>query len=150
MDTMNKSNNPLFLQESNLKSGLLDLCIAEQTLKSSFNDVLAKHDLNHMDMRILMILQQQPNIAVQELLLLLHTSKQYVHPRLKALQKRGFIVRKSDLKDRRKRLLNLTESGAILEKELCKLPLRIMEQAYTQAGMEAVDGFNRVLKMILS
>jgi DNA-binding MarR family transcriptional regulator len=51
--------------------------------------------------------------------------------------------------DRRQRLLYLTETGIALESRLTSLQGRRFAAAYRKAGVDAVDGFQRVLRGLL-
>jgi DNA-binding MarR family transcriptional regulator len=48
-------------------------------------------------------------------------------------------------RDRRQRLLNLTEAGAALERVLFEQQKERLVQAYRAAGATAVEGFRRVM-----
>ena len=63
--------------------------------------------------------------------------------------KNGFVRQKIGVKDRRQRLLYLTESGVELEARLTTLQGRRFAAAYREAGAEAVDGFQRVLRGLM-
>ena len=51
--------------------------------------------------------------------------------------------------DRRQRLLYLTETGTKLEARLTEVQGRRFARAYREAGMTAVEGFQRVLEGLL-
>ena len=63
--------------------------------------------------------------------------------------KDGFVLQKTGATDRRQRLLYLTETGSELEARLTALQGRRFAAAYREAGAEAVDGFQRVLRGLM-
>ena len=63
--------------------------------------------------------------------------------------KDGFVLQKTGATDRRQRLLYLTGTGTELEARLTALQGRRFAAAYREAGAEAVDGFQRVLRGLM-
>ena len=63
--------------------------------------------------------------------------------------KDGFVLQKTGANDRRQRLLYLTDTGVELEARLTALQGRRFAAAYREAGAEAVDGFQRVLRGLM-
>ena len=61
----------------------------------------------------------------------------------------GYVIQKAGATDRRQRLLYLTETGIVLESRLTSLQGRRFAAAYREAGVDAVDGFQRVLRGLL-
>ena len=61
----------------------------------------------------------------------------------------GYVIQKTGATDRRQRLLYLTETGIALEARLTSLQGRRFAAAYREAGVDAVDGFQRVLRGLL-
>ena len=62
----------------------------------------------------------------------------------------GYVTRQPGATDRRQRLLYLTETGIALESRLTSLQGRRFAAAYREAGVDAVDGFQRVLQGLLN
>jgi DNA-binding MarR family transcriptional regulator len=61
----------------------------------------------------------------------------------------GYVIQKPGTTDRRRRLLYLTETGSALESRLTAVQSRRFAAAYRRAGVDAVDGFQRVLRGLL-
>ena len=61
----------------------------------------------------------------------------------------GFVIQKTGATDRRRRLLYLTKTGVELEARLTELQGRRFAAAYREAGADAVDGFQRVLRGLM-
>ena len=62
----------------------------------------------------------------------------------------GLIVQRPGLRDRRQRLLELTESGRQLERRLSEDQRFRIARAYREAGAEAVEGFRTVLRNLIN
>ncbi len=59
------------------------------------------------------------------------------------------MLQQADPEDRRRRLLSLTEKGMKLERALSEVQMRRFAHAYREAGIEAVEGFRRVMRGIV-
>ncbi|MGB1176780.1 MAG: MarR family winged helix-turn-helix transcriptional regulator, partial [Candidatus Puniceispirillaceae bacterium] len=88
-------------------------------------------------------------ITVSELLAILKITKQSLSRVLSALVDSDHVVQKTGPEDRRQRLLYLTDSGTALESRLTEVQGRRFAKAYRDAGMTAVEGFQRVLEGLL-
>ncbi|MEK9798638.1 MAG: MarR family transcriptional regulator, partial [Alphaproteobacteria bacterium] len=80
---------------------------------------------------------------------ILHITHQRLSRVLTGLREEGFVLQKTGATDRRQRLLYLTETGSELEARLTALQGRRFAAAYREAGAEAVDGFQRVLRGLM-
>ena len=88
-------------------------------------------------------------MSVSELLHILSITKQSLSRVLSALVETGHVEQHTGPEDRRQRLLYLTETGIALEARLTALQGRRFAAAYREAGAEAVDGFQRVLRGLM-
>jgi hypothetical protein len=68
---------------------------------------------------------------------------------LSQLVREDFITQRPGLRDRRQRLLELTDKGRELENKLTEQQRVRIARAYRQAGAEAVEGFRNVLTNII-
>ena len=64
--------------------------------------------------------------------------------------RQGFIVQHHGSQDRRQRLLELTDKGHELERQLSEPQRDRVGAAYRKAGAQAVDGFRKVLLAIIA
>jgi DNA-binding MarR family transcriptional regulator len=64
--------------------------------------------------------------------------------------RQGFIVQHHGVQDRRQRLLELTEKGRDLERQLSAPQRARIAGAYRKAGAGAVEGFRKVLLGIIA
>jgi DNA-binding MarR family transcriptional regulator len=93
---------------------------------------------------------RKPGMTVSELLAILKITKQSLSRVLAALVEQGFVTQRRGERDRRQRLLHLTEKGAELERRLTERQRQVIAAAYRGAGAEAVDGFRKVLLGIVN
>jgi DNA-binding MarR family transcriptional regulator len=68
---------------------------------------------------------------------------------LKDLIGQAYVEQKSGARDRRERLLWLTEKGLKLERELTERQSQRFARAYRETGADAVEGFRKVLLGLL-
>ena len=68
---------------------------------------------------------------------------------LNELSERGLVETKPGERDRRQRLLTLTEAGRKLECDLFEAGRQRMSRAYARAGQHAVTGFWAVLEGLI-
>ena len=99
--------------------------------------------------RALYFIGRHPDISVSELLAILGVTKQSLGRVLTELDERGLVETRVGDRDRRQRLLRLTESGHALDMELFHASRDIMATAYTKAGQQAVSGFWAVLEGLI-
>ncbi len=80
-------------------------------------------------------------MTVSQLLALLAITKQSLGRVLTELGERGLVETRPGDRDRRQRLLRLTEAGKALENELFEALRERLSAAYASAGQSAVSGF---------
>ena len=107
--------------------------------------LLAEHGLGRAHHRVIYFVGRHPAISVGELIGLLGITKQSLGRVLGRLVEDGFVGQRPAPDDRRRRLLTLTEAGAALERRLTERQRATLARAYRQAGVEAVEGFRKVL-----
>ncbi|MCX8230811.1 MAG: hypothetical protein OTJ45_03205, partial [Alphaproteobacteria bacterium] len=61
------------------------------------------------------------------------------------LVEEGYVEQKKGVRDRRQRLLHLTEKGRELERRVSEKQRARVAKAYQEAGAEAVEGYRKVL-----
>jgi DNA-binding MarR family transcriptional regulator len=148
-ETSRAQANPLFLREEELRQGIELLFYAYRDFTSEPDAVLARLDFGRAHHRTVYFVGRYPGINVSGLLRILRITKQSLSRVLRQLIDEGYIEQQSGAKDRRQRLLTLTEKGRGLEHELTTRQARRMARAYREAGAVAVEGFRKVLLGIL-
>ncbi|MFV0321195.1 MAG: MarR family winged helix-turn-helix transcriptional regulator [Alphaproteobacteria bacterium] len=134
----------LYLHDENLKQLMEIFFFSYQKFTKQADDKLAEIGLGRAHHRIIYFVGANPNISVSELLSLLKITKQSLSRVLNQLEKEGYIERRTDKNDARKRLLWLTSKGQKLEKELTAIQIEILRTACKSGGAEAVDGFKKL------
>ncbi|MCK9992317.1 MAG: hypothetical protein Dbin4_00837 [Alphaproteobacteria bacterium] len=99
--------------------------------------------------RILHFVGAYPGINVAQLLRILRITKQSLGRVLKQLLKQGFVEQRPGKRDRRQRLLFLTEKGRKFEAQLSTPQQKRVQQAFTAAGPDAVAGYLKVLEHLI-
>jgi len=138
--------SPLFLREPEIRRGVELLYFGYAHLTRSIDAGLAEQGLGRAHHRALYFIARKPDLTVSELLAILSITKQSLGRVLTELADRGFVETRTGDKDRRQRLLRLTQAGAKLEGELFDALRSKMAAAYSSAGPGAVGGFWAVLE----
>lgn len=135
----------LFLREEELRRGIELLFFAYRDFTGEADAMLAELGLGRAHHRVIYFVGRHPDISVSELLQILGITKQSLSRVLGQLVREGYVTQKPGTRDRRQRLLELTEKGVELERRLTERQRRRIARAYREAGAEAVEGFRRVL-----
>ena len=140
----------LFLREEELRLAQDLLLLATRELARDADALLAQHGLGRAHHRALHFIARQPGLTVGDLLALLGITKQSLARVLTTLQAEGLIEQMAGRSDRRQRLLRLTDAGLALERALFECQRERLLAAYREAGGGAVEGFRRVLRLLLA
>ena len=139
----------LFLREEQMRLAQDLFFFAYRDLTASADAVLLELGLGRAHHRALHFVGRRSGIAVSELLALLRITKQSLARVLAELVARGLVLQVQGPRDRRQRLLSLTEAGRALERRLFERQRERMVAAYREAGGSAVDGFRRVMRGVM-
>ena len=145
----NPGMNLLFLRDEELRQGIEMLFFAYRDFTAEPDAMLAKYDFGRAHHRVIYFVGRNPGMTVGELLGILRITKQSLSRVLGQLVRQGFIVQKTGPRDRRQRLLHLTDKGAELERQLSAEQRARIARAYRAAGAQAVEGFRRVMLGII-
>jgi DNA-binding MarR family transcriptional regulator len=137
--------NPLFLRDEELIQGIELLFYAYRDFTGDPDAVLEEYGFGRAHHRVIHFVSRNPGMSVAELLEILRITKQSLSRVLGQLVERGFILQKKGTRDRRQRLLYLTETGIGLAESLAKPQKRRVARAYREAGAQAVEGYRKVL-----
>ena len=141
--------NQLFLREEELRTGMELLFYAYREFTAEPDEILAKIGFGRAHHRVIYFVGRHPRITVSELLGILRITKQSLSRVLGELVRQGYIDQTTGVRDRRQRLLELTEKGVDLERELSETQRQRIARAYRMAGAEAVQGFRKVMMGML-
>ena len=139
----------LFLREEELRRGIEMLFFSYRDFTNEADTILAEQNMGRAHHRAIYFIGRHPGITVSDLLAILNITKQSLSRVLSGLMENDFVLQKIGTTDRRQRLLYLTETGVELEARLTALQGRRFAAAYREAGAEAVDGFQRVLRGLM-
>jgi DNA-binding MarR family transcriptional regulator len=137
--------NPLFLREEELRQGIELLFFAYRDFTSEPDAILADYGFGRAHHRVIYFVGRNPGMTVSELLDILRITKQSLSRVLSQLVAESFIIQRPGIRDRRQRLLTLTEKGIELERQLTEQQRARIARAYREAGAEAVEGFRKVM-----
>ncbi len=150
MVDVKSSVSPLFLRDEELRQGIELLFYAYRDFTSDPDNILAEYGFGRAHHRVIHFVGRYPGISMAELLGILRITKQSLSRVLGQLLAREFIVRRKDGRDRRRRLLRLTEAGVELERRLSAPQRARVARAYREAGAGAVDAYRKVLLALLN
>jgi len=139
----------LFLREEQMRLAQDLFFLAYRDLTASADELLAELGLGRAHHRVLHFIGSRPGVTVSELLTLLRITKQSLGRVLGELVSRGYVMQQTGQRDRRQRLLSLTESGRSLERRLFDRQRERIMNAYRESGGAAVEGFRRVMRAML-
>lgn len=141
--------NPLFLREEDLRQGIELLFYAYRDFTAEPDAMLARIGLGRAHHRVVYFVGRYPEITVTELLGILQITKQSLSRVLSDLVDQEYIAQRPGTRDRRQRLLTLTDKGLELERTLSDAQRARIAQAYRAAGAAAVEGFRTVMLGII-
>jgi DNA-binding MarR family transcriptional regulator len=150
MSDIKSSATPTFLRESELRQGIELLFFAYRDFTAGPDHMLERYGFGRAHHRVIYFVGRHPHINVTELLGILRITKQSLNRVLSQLVRQGFIRQTPGNRDRRQRLLELTEEGVALERDLSENQRGFIARAYREAGAEAVEGFRKVMIDLIS
>ena len=100
------------------------------------------------ELEILQEIFDRGPLDVGDLREILTAPKQSLARHLNDLEASGLVKRTPDARDRRKRIVTLTEEGRDLVSATTELRRRALRQSFLAAGPEAVSGARRVLQTL--
>lgn len=141
--------SPLFLRDDELDRALELLLLAGHGLAARRPPPGATHSLSEQELELLWLVCRRPGTSAADLGRLLGMTKQSTSRHLQALEAAGLVSRQPDGKDRRRRALGPTETGAALAAAVAERRRLALRRAFQKAGPEAVAGFQRVLSELV-
>ena len=138
------------LQDDELIRDIELLFYAYRDFTSEPDEILKAYGFGRAHHRVVHFVGRNPGMNVTELLMILKVTKQSLSRVLSQLINEGFVLQKKGSRDRRQRLLSLTERGERLFSELSNPQKARVAGAYRQAGTDAVAGYRKVLTVLLN
>src|SRR5246127_5266390 len=131
--------------EEELRQGIELLFYAYRDFTAEPDAMLARYGFGRAHHRVIYFVGRHPQMTVSELLGILRITKQSLSRVLSQLVRQGFIRQRPGDRDRRQRLLELTDKGIELERQLSENQRQRVAKAYREAGAQAVEGFRKVM-----
>jgi len=138
-------SNPLYLRDEELRRGIELLFYAYRDFTSDPDELLKSYGFGRAHHRVIHFIGRNPGISVAELLAILKITKQSLSRVLSQLVADGFVRQEKGRRDRRQRLLYLTDKAVELEQKLSQPQRARVARAYRDAGEAAVAGYCKVL-----
>jgi len=145
MADINPTPNPLYLRDEELRQSMELLFYAYRGFTAQADALLDQHNFGRAHHRVIYFVGRYPSISVAELLGILRITKQSLSRVLGQVVSEGFITQRPGTRDRRQRLLVLTEQGVELERRLSADQRERIAAAYREAGPQSVEGYRKVL-----
>jgi DNA-binding MarR family transcriptional regulator len=142
--------SPLFLKDEELNEGVEMFFFANRDFARVADRYLEQQQLGRAHFRALYFIARRPNMPVTDLIGILAITKQSLNRVLKTLLEKRLVSLTQGARDRRQRLLTLTEAGRAMADHLAQIQRAKFAAAYREAGPEAVMGFRRVLASLVS
>lgn len=139
-----------FLRENVVRGGMDLLLFAHKSHLNRADEALDALGLGRAHHRALYFIHRKPDVSIADLLLLLGVTKQSLSRVLRLLIDRGYVRQRVGDRDRRQRLLALTQSGEALETSLFLELRENMARAYTASGPRAVKGYWTLMQNLMS
>ncbi len=134
MVDINTGVRPQFLREEDLRNGMELLFYAYRDFTAEPDAILADYKFGRAHHRVIHFVGGNPGITVSELLSILKITKQSLSRVLSQLVREGFVTQTAGTVDRRQRLLELTQVGIELERQLSQSQRERIARAYREAG----------------
>ncbi len=139
----------MFLREEELNQGIEMLYFAYRDFTGECDAMLAPLGLGRAHHRVIYFVGRNPGISVAALLDILKITKQSLSRVLGQLVEQEYVAQEKGTRDRRQRLLHLTEKGRALERRLSAAQRTRIARAYGAAGGDAVNGFRAVMLSLM-
>ena len=138
-----------YLRDDAIRGGMDLMFFAHRSHLAHADAELARRTLGRAHHRALYFLGRYPEISVSELLDVLCVTKQSLGRVMRDLIDRGLVCGRVGERDRRQKLLSLTDEGRALEHALFEELRRNMANAYQAAGETAVTGYWIVMQHLM-
>src|SRR5271154_1009150 len=150
MTDIKSRSEPPFLSDEQVRQGIELLFFAYRDFTAEPDAILTQYEFGRAHHRVVHFVGRRPQMTVGDLLTILKITKQSLNRVLGQLVRQGFIVQHRGAQDRRQRLLELTEKGRELERQLSAVQRARVAAAYRKAGAAGVEGFRKVLLNIIA
>ena len=148
--TANKSSSLLYLRDDKIKLSLYEFFSINKFFEKSILTKIEKTNLGIADIKCLLLINLNPGITFNELMVNLDITKQSLNRVLKVLIKKNFILQKTNTQDARKKNLHLTDSANTMLNKILKPSIEKLSSAFLKSGINSVQGLNQILSNLIS
>lgn len=138
------------LDEEELRQTIELLYFAYRGFTAEPDAILAQMEMGRAHHRVIYFVGRNPGVTVSALLSILRITKQSLARVLSQLVQDGYVSQTPGPKDRRQRLLALTEKGIELEQQLTARQSRLIARALAGLDREHVDKFRGILEGLVA
>ncbi|WP_312525435.1 MarR family transcriptional regulator [Paracoccus sp. (in: a-proteobacteria)] len=143
------SESLLFLTDEQIRRGIEAIYFSYRAFTSDPDQILNEIDYGRAHHRALYFIGREPGLTVSALLDVLQVTKQSLNRVLRALLEAKLVESRVGRRDRRERLLYLTDAGTALERRLSEPQRTRLRNAYRTVGPQAVAGFRQVMEAMM-
>ena len=133
-------------EEEDLRQAIELLFFAYRDFTGEADAVLANFGFGRAHHRAIYFIARNPGISVSDLLSILKITKQSLSRVLTQLIKENYVRHQTDTEDRRRRLLELSQKGEDLERQLTARQCSRIIGAFEAAGVDSISGFRSILR----
>jgi len=124
------------------------LSIARRAHSTLLDQKLKPYDISHAQIMLLMALYKKEGIYQQNLSQMYNLNKAAVGREIQKLSENGFIIKKPDPKDKRKKLIYLTKKAKDFKTKLLNILDTVEQQLRENITGEEMETFIKVLEKI--
>src|SRR5262245_45677757 len=143
------ADSRLYLRDQDLNEGAAVIRAAARRLAQLVEMAGVPANLSAPEMEILQEIFDRGPMDVGDLRARLAAPKQSLARNLNQLEARSLVRREMDTRDRRRRLVSLTQEGMTFASEATERRRAALRQAFVSSGPDAVAGARRVLSELL-
>ncbi len=145
-DALSLNENEL----ENLRQSIELLFLAYRDFTAEPDEILSRYGFGRAHHRVIYFVGRNPGMTVSKLLDILQITKQSLARVLRQLVEEGFIEKRLDHKDGRRRLLYLLKKGSEIEILLTRLQAKRIRAAFELSGENVESAFKNVLRGIIN
>ena len=150
MDGSLKTRDQTVYSDDDLRLGMELLFYAYRDFIGPPDAILQEYQFGRAHHRVIHFVGRNPGITVRDLLSILRITKQSLSRVLSDLLREGIVQQDRGTRDRRQRLLSLSNKGRVFETQVSQSQRDRIAASFVSAGPEAVEGFRKVLSGMIS
>lgn len=124
------------------------LSVAYKAFFSLLDERLAAYEIGAEELHLLIPIYKEGEIPQKTLCEIFHQDKATIARRLEQVENKGFIRREEDPKDRRRKIIYLTQKGWSKRSEFGKILKSIESDLRAELSQEEVETFLQIMKKI--